>query len=123
VEFTTNSAGNVVERLWNGVLNTTTGFYTFPSYTTVAPNSTTVIGGPIASPTSDGTNLFVYLDANNAVIASPATATYGTIRAIQVNLEAGSTTAGGAGNTHLQNTLFLFNVGYATGTASGAASS
>ena len=38
----------------------------------------------------------------------------GTIRAVQVNLELGSTTAGKPANTHLQNTLYLFNVVYGT---------
>lgn len=38
----------------------------------------------------------------------------GSIRAVQVNLELGSTTAGKPANTHLQNTLYLFNVVYGT---------
>lgn len=42
------------------------------------------------------------------------------VRAIQVNLELGSTKAGTASNTHIQNTLYLFNVGYSTSTASPA---
>ena len=38
------------------------------------------------------------------------------IRAIQVNLELGSTTKNAPSNTHIQNTLYLFNVGYSTST-------
>lgn len=115
VEYTLDGSNNLVEKIWN-IASSTGGYFTFNSYTT-APDRTVVLGGPIASPTSDGTSLFTYLDANGNVVASPGTG-LGLIRAVQVNLEVGSTTAGSAGDTHIQSTLYLFNVGYSATTAS-----
>jgi prepilin-type N-terminal cleavage/methylation domain-containing protein len=121
VEFYRDTTtGLLMEKQWDGVADSN-GFYTFAALTS-APSRTFTLGGPLASPNSDGLNLFVYLDANGNQIANP-TANLGAIRAIQVNMEAGSTTAGKAGNTHIQNTLYLFNVGYTTSTASASPSS
>ncbi|MCJ1715667.1 hypothetical protein MT346_15885 [Curtobacterium sp. VKM Ac-2922] len=112
VEFVRDpSTGLLLEKQWDGV-GDQNGYYAFPALTT-APSRTITLGGPLASPTVDGRNLFVYLDGSGNPIASPA-ANPGAVRAVQVNVEAGSTVAGTAGNTTLQNTLYLFNVGYAT---------
>lgn len=119
VEYTLDSSNNLVEKIWN-IAGSAGGYYTFNSYTT-APNQTVVLGGPVASPNSDGSSLFTYLDANGNPIASPLpAASLGLVRAVQVNLELGSTVAGTAGDTHIQNTLYLFNVGYSATTASPA---
>ncbi|PZF62636.1 hypothetical protein DEI92_01660 [Curtobacterium sp. MCBD17_034] len=117
VEFKIDTAtGNLIEKQWDGSADAK-GYYSFT--TTGAAARTVTLGGPIASPTSDGTDLFTYLDASGAKIASPM-ANPSAVRAIQVNLELGSTKAGTASNTHIQNTLYLFNVGYSTSTASPA---
>lgn len=112
VEFVRDATtGLLLEKQWDGV-GDQNGYYTFPALTTT-PSRTITLGGPLASPTVDARNLFVYLDGSGNTIPTPATA-LGAVRAVQVNIEAGSGTAGTAGNTTLQNTLYLFNVGYAT---------
>jgi hypothetical protein len=116
VRYSLNSAQRVVFDQWDGTA--TNGFYSFPA-PTQTPTRSLVIGGPIASPTSDGDALFTYLGADGKAVATPASGIVpltglGTIRAVQVNLELGSTTAGKPANTHLQNTLYLFNVVYGT---------
>jgi type II secretory pathway pseudopilin PulG len=121
VRYSLNAAQRIVLDQWDGT--EANGFYSFPAPTQV-PNRSIVIGGPVASPTSDGDTLFTYLGAGNKAIATPVsgivpTASLGTIRAVRVNLELGSTTAGKPANTHVQNTLYLFNVAY--GTSAGAA--
>lgn len=112
VEFVRDAtSGLLLEKQWDGV-GDQNGYYTFPALTT-APSRTITLGGPLASPTVDSRSLFVYLDGGGNTIASPA-AGLAAVRAVQVNVEAGSIVAGTAGNTTLQNTLYLFNVGYAT---------
>ena len=99
---------NLIEQLYSSTCSVTTGYCTFSS------SATTVnLGGPVASPTSDGTALFVYLNAGGAptTIAS-------AVQSVQVNLEYGSSTPGAAGNTHLTNTVALLNIGQFGGDSS-----
>jgi prepilin-type N-terminal cleavage/methylation domain-containing protein len=118
VEFLKDpTTGQILERQWDGTANSL-GIYSFSS----TISRTLTLGGPVASPTSDSTPLFTYLDGSGNALANPS-ANYGAIRAIQVNLELGSTTAGAPGNTHIQNTLYLFNVGYSTSTSTASAGS
>lgn len=112
VEFVRDStSGLLLEKQWDGIADAN-GYYTFPALT-AAPTRTITLGGPIASPTIDNRPLFEYLDGSGVVLPTPAS-TPASVRAIRVNIEAGSLTAGRPGNTTLQNTLYLFNVGYAT---------
>jgi type II secretory pathway component PulJ len=119
VRYSLNASKQLVQDRWAGTGNG--GFYTFPS-TTQSPTATNSLGGPVASPTSDGDPLFTYLGANGQPLptqpdGSIASSQLSNIRAVQTNLELGSANAGTAGNTHIQNTLYLFNVVY--GTSSG----
>ena len=99
---------NLIEQLYSSTCSVTTGFCTFS-----ATPTTINLGGPVASPTSDGTALFVYLNAGGA-----ATTVASAVQSVQVNLEYGSSTAGTAGNTHLTNTVALLNVGQFGGDSS-----
>lgn len=117
VEFVRDaSSGLLLEKQWDGVADQN-GFYTFPALSS-APTRTLTLGGPIASPTVDGRPLFEYLDASGAVLSSASTTPAG-VRAVRINIEAGSIAGGRPGNTTLQNTLYLFNVGYATTSTAG----
>jgi Tfp pilus assembly protein PilE len=64
------------------------------------------LGGPVVSPTSDNTSLFVYLNAGGSAVTDPA-----SVQSVQINLEYGGTKAGTPGDTHLSNTVALLNVG------------
>jgi Tfp pilus assembly protein PilX len=78
-----------------------------PSYCAFSATSAkTDLGGPVVSPTSDGTALFAYLTAGG----DPTTDAC-SVQSVQVNLEYGAATAGAAGNAHLTNTVALLNVG------------
>lgn len=116
VEFKVDPTSKLLVQYQWDPSSVTNGYYTFPDPGASAPTRTTTLGGPIASPTSDATTLFSYLDANGAAIAAPSSK-LGTIRAVTVNLELGSATANAPGNTHVQNTLYLFNIGYSTSTS------
>lgn len=94
------------------------GYYSCPVVT-----STTRLGGPIASPTSDDVPLFTYQGAggtkdqlaiadNGQLSATQRTA----VRFVTVNLELGSATAGAGSNAHLQNMVGLLNLGRAGAT-------
>jgi Tfp pilus assembly protein PilW len=96
------------EQLYSSTCSVSTGFCTFSSTPT-----TVNLGGPVASPTSDGTALFVYLNAGGA-----ATTDASLVQSVQVNLEYGSSKAGSAGDTHLTNTVALLNVGQFGGSSS-----
>jgi hypothetical protein len=118
IRYSLNAAKRIVLDQWDGTANN--GFWTFPA-TTQTPTRSTVVGGPIASPTVDGDPLFEYLGASGGPITTQADGTLattqlGNVRAVRVNLELGSSTAGLSGNTHIQNTLYLFNVVYGTST-------
>ncbi|MFZ6991691.1 PulJ/GspJ family protein [Curtobacterium sp. RRHDQ66] len=120
VRYSLNASKQLVQDQWAGTASG--GFYSFPA-PTQTPNTSAVLGGPIASPTVEGDPLFTYLGADGGVLptqadGSLAAAQLGKIRAVRTNLELGSTTAGASGNTRIQNTLYLFNVAY--GTTSGA---
>ncbi len=101
----------LMQTITTSTYDVTSGYYTFPGG---ASSVTTTLTGPIAAPSSDGP-LFAFLDlAGNAIPApggSVAPAALGTINAVVVNLEVGSTTAGAAGNAHDQTTVYLLNVG------------
>lgn len=96
------------------------GYYSCPAVT-----STTRLGGPIASPTSDGIALFTYRNADNPDPDDPdltpvngqlSDADRASVRFVTVNLELGSATAGAGSNAHLQNTVGLLNLGRAGAT-------
>lgn len=118
VRFYVDANKNIVEQQWDGTVDAN-GYYSFPDPGSTTPSRVIPLGGPIASPTSDNTTLFSYLDASGAAVTTLNSANFTKIRAIQVNLELGSSRAGAAGNTHIQNTLYLFNVGYSTSTSGG----
>jgi hypothetical protein len=117
----------LTEQLWASTCSATTLYCTFSSTVT----SQLKLGGPVASPTSDGKTptsagkpLFTYYDSNNApVLLSPTTGTVppinlGSIDYVGIHLELGSTTAGSAGDTHVSTTVGLLNLGQAgTGTS------
>jgi hypothetical protein len=118
IRYSVNAAKRIVLDQWDGTANN--GFWTFPA-TTQTPTRSVVVGGPIASPTIDGDPLFEYLGANGTTVPTQSDGTLaatqlGNVRAVRVNLELGSSTAGLSGNTHIQNTLYLFNVVYGTNT-------
>ena len=118
IRYSVNAANRIVLDQWDGTANN--GFWTFPA-TTQTPTRSVVVGGPIASPTVDGDPLFEYLGANGTTVPTQSDGTLaatqlGNVRAVRVNLELGSSTAGLSGNTHIQNTLYLFNVVYGTNT-------
>ncbi|PCN48500.1 hypothetical protein Csp2054_07295 [Curtobacterium sp. 'Ferrero'] len=118
IRYSVNAAKRIVLDQWDGTVSN--GFWTFPP-TTQTPARSMVVGGPVASPTSDGDPLFEYLgaDGNDLPIQTDgtlATSQFGNVRAVRVNLELGSSTPGLPGNTHIQNTLYLFNVVYGTST-------
>jgi len=118
IRYSVNAAKRIVLDQWDGTANN--GFWTFPA-TTQTPTRSVVVGGPIASPTVDGDPLFEYLGANGTTVPTQSDGTLaatqlGNVRAVRVNLELGSSTAGLSGNTHIQNTLYLFNVVYGTNT-------
>lgn len=118
VRYSLNRAKGLVLDRWTGT--TTKGFTTFPA-PTQPPTTSTVLGGAVSSPTGDGDPLFTYLGANGAALptladGSLAASQLGAVRAVRVNLELGAPTADSPGNTHIQNTLYLFNVAYGTGT-------
>jgi type II secretory pathway pseudopilin PulG len=76
VQFSLNSARQVVEKRW--LPTSTSGtYFIFPTYAQLAsttPMSTRIIGGPLLATPTTGPNtdpLFVYLDASGAVIPSP----------------------------------------------------
>lgn len=96
------------EQLYSSTCSVTTGYCTFSGTAT-----TINLGGPVASPTSDGTALFVFLNA-----AGAQTTVASSVQSVQVNLEYGSSTAGSPGDTHLTNTIALLNVGQFGGTSS-----
>jgi len=91
------------------------GYYSCPAVT-----STTRLGGPIASPTSDGIALFTYDNADSGdltpVNGQLSDADRASVRFVTVNLELGSATAGAGSNAHLQNTVGLLNLGRAGAT-------
>jgi len=101
---------NLMQQLYSSTCSVTTGFCTFSSTAT-----TTNLGGPVASPTSDTppAPLFVYLNAGGA-----ATTVASAVQSVQVNLEYGSSTPGAPGNTHLTNTIALLNIGQFGGSTS-----
>ena len=102
------SSKNLIEQLYPSTCSATTGYCTFSStYTQIN------LGGPVASPTSDGSALFVYLTA-----AGTTTTDAASVQSVQINLEYGSSTAGTAGDTHLSNTVAMLNVGQFGGTTS-----
>ncbi|AOX65923.1 hypothetical protein BJK06_09305 [Curtobacterium sp. BH-2-1-1] len=118
IRYSVNAAKRIVLDQWDGTANN--GFWTFPA-TTQTPTRSVVVGGPVASPTVDGDPLFEYLGANGTIVPTQSDGTLaatqlGNVRAVRVNLELGSSTAGLSGNTHIQNTLYLFNVVYGTNT-------
>lgn len=118
IRYSVNAAKRIVLDQWDGTANN--GFWTFPA-TTQTPTRSVVVGGPVASPTVDGDPLFEYLGANGTTVPTQSDGTLaatqlGNVRAVRVNLELGSSTAGLSGNTHIQNTLYLFNVVYGTNT-------
>ncbi|MFZ7087333.1 hypothetical protein [Curtobacterium sp. RRHDQ10] len=117
VEFKVDPTSKLLMQYQWDPSSVTNGYYTFPDPGATSPTRTTTLGGPVASPTSDTTTLFSYLDANGNAIAAPGSS-LGSIRALMVNLELGSATPGAPGNTHVQNTLYLFNIGYSTSTSS-----
>jgi Tfp pilus assembly protein PilW len=102
------SSRKLYQQLYSSTCSVTTGFCTFSNTPT-----TINLGGPVATPTSDGTVLFVYLNAGGAATTDPS-----TVQSVQVNLEYGSSTPGTPGNTHLTNTIALLNVGQFGGTSS-----
>lgn len=102
------STKNLIEQLYSSTCSATTGYCTFSSTAT-----TINLGGPVATPTSDGTALFVYLNANGAAAADAS-----TVQSVQINLEYGSATKGTPGDAHLTNTVALLNVGQFGGTSS-----
>ena len=106
--YVDSTTKNLMEELYSSTCNVTTGYCTFSSTATTIIN----LGGPVASPTSDATALFVYLNAGGA-----ATTVASAVQSVQVNLEFGSSTAGAAGNTHLTNTVALLNIGQFGGTS------
>jgi Tfp pilus assembly protein PilW len=108
VHFYVDSTKNLIEELYSSTCSVTTGFCTFSSTATIIK-----LGGPVASPTSDGTALFVYLNAGGA-----ATTVASAVQSVQLNLEYGSSTPGAAGNTHLTNTVALLDIGQFGGTSS-----
>jgi len=99
---------NLIQQLFPSTCSALTGYCTFAS-----TPSTVNLGGPVASPTSDGTALFVYLNAGGAPTTDAA-----SVQSVQVNLEYGSSTAGSPGDTHLTSTVALLNVGQFGGTSS-----
>lgn len=118
IRYSVNAAKRIVLDQWDGTANN--GFWTFPA-TSQTPTRSVVVGGPVASPTVDGDPLFEYLGANGTTVPTQSDGTLaatqlGNVRAVRVNLELGSSTAGLSGNTHIQNTLYLFNVVYGTNT-------
>lgn len=106
--YVDSSSKKLYQQLYSSTCSATTGLCTFSSTPT-----TINLGGPIASPTSDATPLFVYLNAGGAQTADAS-----AVQSVQVNLEYGSTTAGAPGDTHLTNTVALLNVGQFGGTSS-----
>ncbi|PYY41529.1 MULTISPECIES: hypothetical protein [unclassified Curtobacterium] len=88
------------------------GYYSCPAVT-----STTRLGGPIASPTSDGVALFTYQNADSGSLAPVggqlSASDRAAVRFVTVNLELGSATPGAGSNAHLQNTVGLLNLGRA----------
>jgi len=99
--FIDSATKSLIQQLYPSSCSATTGYCTFSSTYTQ-----TNLGGPVVSPTSDGTALFVYLNAGGAVTTDPS-----SVQSVQVNLEYGSTTAGSAGDSHLTSTVALLNVG------------
>ncbi|ROP63293.1 type II secretion system protein J [Curtobacterium sp. ZW137] len=121
LRYSLNGSNRLVQDQWDG--SAVNGFYSFPG-TSQTPTRSAVIGGPIASPTSDGDPLFTYLGADGKALTTQADGTLASaqlskVRAVRVNLELGSATAGVPGSTHVQNTLYLFNVVYGTTTETG----
>lgn len=106
--YVDTSSKNLIEQLYPSTCDATTGYCTFSSTSTQVN-----LGGPVASPTSDGTALFVYLTA-----AGIATTDASSVQSVQINLEYGSSTAGTAGDTHLSNTVAMLNVGQFAGATS-----
>lgn len=116
VEFKVDPTSKLLMQYQWDPSSVSNGYYTFPDPGASGPTRSATLGGPIASPTSDATTLFSYLDANGNPIGSPSS-NLGAVRAVTVNLELGSATANAPGNTHVQNTLYLFNIGYSTSTS------
>jgi len=109
VRFYVDSTTKQLTQLtYSSTCSVTTGYCTFSNTPTKV-----ILGGPVASPTSDGTALFVYLNAGGAATTDPS-----TVQSVTVNLEYGSSTAGAAGDTHLTNTIALLNVGQFGGNTS-----
>lgn len=106
--YVDSSSKILYEQLYSSTCSVTTGYCTFSNTAT-----TINLGGPVASPTSDGTALFVFLNA-----AGAATTVASSVQSVQVNLEYGSSTAGAPGDTHLTNTIALLNVGQFGGKSS-----
>jgi hypothetical protein len=96
---------NLVQQLWASTCDATTQYCTFPLPSS-PPTSQVILGGPIASPTSDSKPLFSYFDSKR----QPTTA-LGSIDYVGINLEVGSTTAGTAGDTHISTVVGLLNLG------------
>lgn len=96
------------EQLYSSTYNAATGYWTFSNTPT-----TVNLGGPVATPLSDGTPLFVYLDGAGNTTTDPF-----AVQSVQVSLEYGSSKAGTAGDTYLTTTVALLNVGQFGGTSS-----
>jgi hypothetical protein len=96
------STHNLMEQQWSSTCSATTGYCTFSSTVSKQIN----LGGPIASPTSDGTSLFTFLDSTQT-----ATTTLSSIEYVGINLEWGSTTAGTTGDGHASTIIGLLNLG------------
>jgi Tfp pilus assembly protein PilW len=99
---------NLMQQLYPSTCNATTGYCTFST-----SFSQINLGGPVVSPTSDGTTLFAYLNAGGA-----ATSDASSVQSVQVNLEYGAAKAGSPGSSHLSNTVALLNVGQFGGSTS-----
>jgi type II secretory pathway pseudopilin PulG len=91
VQFSLNSARQVVEKRWTPT-STSGTYFIFPTLAQLAsatPMSTRIIGGPLLATPTTGVNtdpLFVYLNASGAVIPSPTGANLCLIAAVRVTV-------------------------------------
>ena len=121
---------NLTEQQWSSTCNATTGYCTFSSTVT----KTFILGGPVASVTSDSVPLFQYYDSTYestppvgspnvpmtlSTTTSPCSTSAPCLSSTQlanvdfvgINLEWGSTTAGTSGDGHIATVIGLLNLG------------
>jgi hypothetical protein len=117
--YVDSTTHNLMEQQWSSTCSVTTGYCTFSSTVT----KQFILGGPIASPTSDNTTLFTYFDSVGGaatptvpIALDPSThlippASLSNIVYVGINLEWGSTTSGTTGDGHASTIVGLLNLG------------